>query len=51
MQAEPTSRHEHIKNISTRGAILTENKLEVVWQKDSYTTKVVRKIQDPDGIG
>ena len=35
---ELTSPHEHIKNKSTRGTILTKN-----WQKDSCTTTVVRK--------
>ena len=35
----PTLSHEHIKNTSTRGTILTGN-----WQKDSYTTKAERKI-------
>ena len=37
---ELTSSHEHIKNMSTCGAILTETK---DWKKDSPTTKSVKK--------
>ena len=30
------------KHISTRGAVLAENKLDGDWQKDSSTTKAIK---------
>lgn len=38
----PPHPHEHIKNISTCGVVLIENKLEI--RRKTYTKKGVRKI-------
>lgn len=44
---ELTSPHKDIKNSSTYGVILTENKLKT--GRNSYTTKALRKIHTESG--